>query len=1130
MKIHLLASLAISSLFVPSLHAATLLVTTTDSDSPPAGTLSLKQALQQAQDGDTVAFQIPGDGPHYLPTPDGGYPIVLRSNLTIDGYTQPGSAPNTNPILAGNNAKIQIVLDSRNGNHTVMDGESFPQDFDGDSTGFGDDEAGVLGFHSGTGLKIRGLSIVGQAKVGTGANVSLYGIALAHGASAHISGNYIGVGPEGQPIFLDDGTTLSMLKDGIAGFRYRVREPGLPDVPILINDVVVGVAKDSIAPRAEFNVFSAITTIPVAIEGNRARISGNYLNVNADGKTDFIPSLLENPPEGFEGAIEIGRGGNGTVIGVDGDGVNDTDERNVFGGVLPPPKGYDHTIEFYGQSPGSGIIIAGNYIGLGVNGVRFTNGVPALNATGGSAQYRFGSDFNGVSDGLEANVVANNWPAEYFPAETLPFAPKDQNFFSELQPTGTVSARGNVMINNYPFPSSPLKDGGTFLKKYYTRVIADVEAGVSPTLEVPAAEAINPHLKGTVPATTADYVSVVLDVYIADAEGILTGQTAAIEALPEGFLQGRRYLGSFVVDGAADLDPNPSAFEFDITRLGGGLLTVTANYSKEAADVVSASMITSPFSNPAFHGVTPLTAEESGLARIKADQIIYNDLDVVNLDNWEPYTSVLGNSTFLIEAGTFTAEADNNQRFALAFQPAAGGAHALGEAFFADDGTPYRSKINNSRQNGNPGRVAGDKRPGAVNFIAGGETSAHFFEPFQSNNRWAAGPLHADNARFATVQSHSLDTTSLTQTRLSLAQDSANGRLSTDTVFAADPQQSRFGGELAGLDNGNFVALVEDKTKLRNPAGDATVVTIFAPDGSVVKETFLVANTSIWCNLAAYKGGFCVRAGGVLYFFDNAGELRGQVANSLTGGAFDNGRGDNTRIASHINSDFVFLTGPSSSAPKTVRLAAFDARDFTVVGLTDVNEVGMAGNTITGDHRATVAVDALNRVAVAYESLVAADRKTEVLVRVFQFNAASSTLTPLTASFHAFVNSIGGDRTTTRANISMTTKQILVAAKGVINSENDKTKAVDTKAKTTFFTVFGHPAPAEDPTPAVGGGERPIVSIGNSAGVGPVKISFTGTLESTTSIAAPNWQPVVGATSPYTPTGNGVGVFYRSVK
>src|SRR4051812_13213414 len=109
MKLSALLSLALLPTFV---HSATLTVTTVDNNNTTAGQLSLKQAIQQAQNGDTIAFNISGAGPHVIATPDEGYPIISRQNLTIDGYTQPGSSPNTNPILGANNAVLKIVIDS----------------------------------------------------------------------------------------------------------------------------------------------------------------------------------------------------------------------------------------------------------------------------------------------------------------------------------------------------------------------------------------------------------------------------------------------------------------------------------------------------------------------------------------------------------------------------------------------------------------------------------------------------------------------------------------------------------------------------------------------------------------------------------------------------------------------------------------------------------------------------------------------------------------------------------------------------------------------------------------------------------------------------------------------------------
>src|SRR3990170_4358724 len=84
-----------------SAKAATVTVTVAD-DAIPANDGAVGTfywALTNAQAGDTIAFAIPGAGPHYLQVPTNGFPIIYQKHgLTIDGYTQPGALANTNPI------------------------------------------------------------------------------------------------------------------------------------------------------------------------------------------------------------------------------------------------------------------------------------------------------------------------------------------------------------------------------------------------------------------------------------------------------------------------------------------------------------------------------------------------------------------------------------------------------------------------------------------------------------------------------------------------------------------------------------------------------------------------------------------------------------------------------------------------------------------------------------------------------------------------------------------------------------------------------------------------------------------------------------------------------------------------
>ena len=559
-------------------------VTTANNVNPPVGSVSLLQALTGLQNGDTIRFNIPGAGPHFIETPPGGYPLIRADNVTLDGYSQPGAVPNSNPILAANNAQLRIVLDSRNGNLHVMD------DFDPgiNSNGYGDTEAAIIPIYAATNVTISGFSFLSvpwyinnnQDEVGA------YAISFAKAGSGRISGNWIGVAP--------DGTTLAAPKNGITSFAWRVVNT---DPRTLSTNIVVGVRANYPNAPAEFNVFCGIPSIPIILESAGSRISGNFFNVFPSGIKDFHPALADpvNFNGTFEGNIEIGRSGNNTVIGVDGDGVNDANERNIFSGVLPASQGgYDHNIEFYGQNPGTNIVVAGNYFGLGVDGTtRFTNGVPVLNAAGDLApQYRFGSDFDGISDALEGNVVYNNWPTEMFPTTG------SESFFDELHNNGNsiVSARGNVLVNNFPFPMSPLEDGGLFWTAYYTKALVDPSTGVVPVLS-PNTTATR--LIGTVPLANTDYPVTIIDLYIADPEGIAYGKTSGLPEFPNGYVQGKTYLGSFVDNSAADADKDAGEFDINISGLGAnGPLTITANYSKSHATAADSIVLTSPFSEP----------------------------------------------------------------------------------------------------------------------------------------------------------------------------------------------------------------------------------------------------------------------------------------------------------------------------------------------------------------------------------------------------------------------------------------------------------------------------------------------------------------------------------------------------
>lgn len=130
---------------------------------------------------DTVAFAIPGAGPHTLVVP-AALPVVT-SPLTIDGYTQPGATANSLPIGGGSNAVLRVVLS-------------------------GGGAAVGLRFGAGSGgSSVRGLQVVGFT--GTG-------ILAESGGGLVVAGNFLGTdgvadlgnGGFGVDLFAATGATI----------------------------------------------------------------------------------------------------------------------------------------------------------------------------------------------------------------------------------------------------------------------------------------------------------------------------------------------------------------------------------------------------------------------------------------------------------------------------------------------------------------------------------------------------------------------------------------------------------------------------------------------------------------------------------------------------------------------------------------------------------------------------------------------------------------------------------------------------------------------------------------------------------------------------------------------------------
>jgi len=169
-----------------SLPAATFTVTNTND----SGDGSLRKAIDDANANaglDTIAFNIPGAGVHTI-SPASQLPQITDP-VAIDGYSQPGASPNTDP-----NGFDGVLL-------IELSGAGAP---------------GTRGLHvKGGGSTIRGLVI----NRFTGAHPAGSAITLDTGGGNFIEGNFVGTDPTGTLALGNqvDGVRIAFSPDNVIG-------------------------------------------------------------------------------------------------------------------------------------------------------------------------------------------------------------------------------------------------------------------------------------------------------------------------------------------------------------------------------------------------------------------------------------------------------------------------------------------------------------------------------------------------------------------------------------------------------------------------------------------------------------------------------------------------------------------------------------------------------------------------------------------------------------------------------------------------------------------------------------------------------------------------------------------------
>jgi hypothetical protein len=384
----------------------TTFVVTNTNDSGPGSLRGAIQAANLNPSGSSVIdFDIPGSGVHTI-EPLTALPTITQQ-VTINGYSQPGSSPNT--LAVGDNAVILIDLN----------GINVPEGFSG------------LAFFA-SNSEVTGLAIGGFAGVpGTTANSVPTGgngiLADTSVSNITIIGNFIGTDATGNTA---DGNT-----DGI----YE----GSSD------DTIGGLAP------ADRNIISGDTYSDIYSLATGSIIQGNYIGTDTSG----MKEVSTNSVAGVQFSSQVGGAIASNLVQLGG---STAAAKNVI--VSPGVC----VILFFGSS---NEIVQGNDIGVNVNAsADFTNtdGILVQNSTGntiGGAAAGDGNIIGGDVGGAgiqvnredgdtigpdsSGNVIQGNWIG-ISPTGTalsnfdgIDFAGTSNNTVG-----GTVTGDGNIIADN----------------------------------------------------------------------------------------------------------------------------------------------------------------------------------------------------------------------------------------------------------------------------------------------------------------------------------------------------------------------------------------------------------------------------------------------------------------------------------------------------------------------------------------------------------------------------------------------------------------------------------------------------------------------------------------------------------
>ena len=416
-----------SACATPSANGQFVVTSTGDS-----GAGSLRQAMLDANAGSslsTITFNISGSGPFTI-QPATPLP-TLTQPVTIDGFTQPGSSPNTAAI--GTNAVMQIVVRGPGGSGTgfilsgghstirglvingftggsaiVLFGATGNNTIEGNF--IGTDATGTAAVPNGSGIAsqspdnlIGGVSLASRNLISGNSNQGALtlafhtnGVITSIGSGTMFKNNLIGTAASGMTALPNNGGGLTMSAPNIvvggttAAERNVISGNGNTGISAFANVFTPGGGAPPVVVSAPSGLIVQGNFIGTTADG-LARLPNNNGGVSANGPNTTIGGSAGTTPGGAcTGACNLISGNFGTGVSLGNSFENNS--TSPFLGTL------------FASATNS--VIEGNYIGVDVNG-----NAPAAGTMGNSSQGVFvsapGAQIGGGSP-QSRNVISGN--------------------------------------------------------------------------------------------------------------------------------------------------------------------------------------------------------------------------------------------------------------------------------------------------------------------------------------------------------------------------------------------------------------------------------------------------------------------------------------------------------------------------------------------------------------------------------------------------------------------------------------------------------------------------------------------------------------------------------------------------